>query len=102
MKSQPPPPRRITPGVRFHEQIEKAVAEGADPADMTLRLTLGDVSLLKRDRTLAVADISFAQGVMRFLGVRIEQGGVAESQLVTSGSAHKPDGGQDSLTLDPA
>ena len=48
---------------------------------MLLRLTFGDVSQLKRDTSLAVEDISFAGGVMRFLGVRIEQGGVVESVL---------------------
>jgi hypothetical protein len=48
---------------------------------MVLRLTLTDVSKLKRDTSLAVADISFSSGAMRFLGVRVEEGGVAESVL---------------------
>jgi len=48
---------------------------------MLLRLTFGDVNQLKRDTSLAVDDISFAGRIMRFLGVRIEQGGVAESVL---------------------
>ena len=51
---------------------------------MTLRLTYGDASLLKRDRALGVSDISFAGGSMRVLGVRVEEGGVPESELVTS------------------
>lgn len=70
-----------TPGVRFREQIEAAVAEGVAPDDMVLRLTLRDTSLLSRDPAVAVTDISYAGGVMRFLGVRIEKGGVAESVL---------------------
>ena len=54
---------------------------------MLLRLTFGDVSQLKRDASLALEDVSFAGGVMRFLSVRIEQGGVAESVLERGGSA---------------
>jgi hypothetical protein len=49
---------------------------------MTLRLTLSDASLLKRDPTLAVTDIGFVDQTMRFLGVVIEEGGVAQSELV--------------------
>ena len=48
---------------------------------MTLKLSLNDVAHLKRDRTLAVSDITFTGGVMRFLGVKVEQGGVSESTL---------------------
>jgi hypothetical protein len=90
MKPKPPPARRIPPAIRFREQIETAASGGLDRGDMTLRLTLGDVTLLKRDRTLEIADISFAGGVMRFLGVTVEQGGVAESLLVT-----RPEPGSD-------
>ena len=53
---------------------------------MLLRLTFGDVSQLKRDASLALEDVSFAGGVMRFLGVQIEQGGVVESVLERGGS----------------
>ena len=84
MKSSTPP-RRVAPAVRFREQIERAEAGGLAREEMTLRLTHGDASLLKRDRALAVSDISFADGAMRFLGVRVEEGGVAESELVTPG-----------------
>jgi len=49
---------------------------------MTLHLTLNDVNQLRRDATLPVADLSFAGGVMRFLGVRVEQGGVSTSVLL--------------------
>ena len=51
---------------------------------MVLRLTLSDVAHLKRDASLALEDISFRDGVMRFLGVQIEPGGVAESVLERS------------------
>lgn len=62
-----PPQRSVAPAVPF--QAQKAVADGSPRTDLTLRLTLRDAALLKRDRTLAVSDISFGQGVMYFLGV---------------------------------
>ena len=65
----------------FRGKIEAAEAEGVSREDMTLHLTLNDVDQLKRDRSLPVADISFAGGVMRFLGVKVVQGGVAASAL---------------------
>jgi hypothetical protein len=70
-----------TVAVRFRQDIEHAEARGVARVDMTLKLTLGDVNKLRRDRSLPVADISFAGGVMRYLGVAIDQGGVAESSL---------------------
>jgi hypothetical protein len=57
------------------------VADGVAPDDMTLRLTLRDANLLSRDPSTPVADISYAGGAMRFLGVRIEKGGVPDSTL---------------------
>jgi hypothetical protein len=70
-----------TPDKRFRGQIEAAVADGVPTEEMTLKLTLRDASRLTRDPKTPVADISFANGTMRFLGVKIEQGGVAESVL---------------------
>jgi hypothetical protein len=75
---------RKSPADRFRAEIERAVAEGVVREDMTLRLTLSDSSKLKRDPNVAVSDISFTGGVTRFLGVSIEEGGVAESELVRS------------------
>lgn len=80
-KAPSPPVRRAAPATHFRGEIEKAEAAGSARADMVLRLTLGDLSKLKRDASLAVADISFSGGAMRFLGVRVEGGGVAESAL---------------------
>jgi hypothetical protein len=75
---------RNSPVERFRAEIEQAVADGAAREDMTLRLTLGDASKLKRDPTVAVSEISFAEGRMRFLGVDIQEVSVAESELVRS------------------
>ena len=71
-----------SPAAVFRKQIEAALAEGVAADDMTLKLTYGDATHLRRDASLAVADISFTGGVMRYLGVKIEQGGVAASSLV--------------------
>ena len=75
-----------TPGVLFRGLIESAVAEGLAAEDMTLRLTHGDVLKLKRDRDIPIADISFAKGEMRLLGVRVQEGGVAASSLDRGGA----------------
>ncbi len=71
-----------SPDRRFRSQIEAAVAGGAAPGDMVLRLTQRDAAMLMRDRAIPVSDINFAGGVMRFLGVKVEQGGIAESALL--------------------
>jgi hypothetical protein len=82
MAKPPPPPRPAgSPDSRFRKLIEAAVADGVAPDDMTLRLTLRDANLLSRDPSTPVADISYAGGAMRFLGVRIEKGGVPDSTL---------------------
>jgi len=79
MRKPPPTPRRGSTAVRFRKEIEQAQAEGVNLDETTLRLTLTDASDLKRDANLAVSDISFTEGVMRFLGVKVEAGGVTKS-----------------------
>ncbi|MBW8814356.1 MAG: hypothetical protein JF588_13090 [Caulobacterales bacterium] len=82
MAKPPPAPRPPgSPDSRFRTQIEAALAEGVAREDMTLRLTLRDATLLSRDPATPVADISYAGGAMRFLGVKIEKGGVPDSVL---------------------
>lgn len=81
MKRPPISPVRTTVAVRFRTEIEQAASEGVAFDDMTLHLTLGDVEQLKRDRTLPVADISFAGGTMRYLGVKIQKGDTPLSVL---------------------
>jgi hypothetical protein len=54
--------RRAATAVHFRTEIEKAQAEGVAREDMTLRLTLNDVNQLRRDRSLPLADISYAGG----------------------------------------
>lgn len=84
MKSPSPKARLQDAATYFRSEIEKAEAAGAAREDMLLRLTLSDVSRLRRDRNLAVTDISFIDGVMRFLGVKVDEGNVSASVLSPS------------------
>lgn len=77
----PEPPNAASPSVRLRGQIEAALAAGLALEDMTLRVTHRDRVLLSRDPAIAVADISYVGGVMRFLGVRVETSGGAASAL---------------------
>ena len=74
-------PRRVSAALQFRAEIEKAEADGVSRDELSLHLTLSDASELKRDRTLPLTDISFADGTMRYLGVKIVQGGVSTSVL---------------------
>jgi len=77
----PPAPAKGTPDQRFRGAIQAALADGVETDDLVLRLTLSDTIAMSRDKTTPLADISYAGGVMRFLGVRIIKGGVAASAL---------------------
>lgn len=73
--------RRNDPAVVFRREIEAALEAGAKPKNLILKLTLKDASHMKRDPNIAVSDIGFKDGEMRFLGVIVEQGGVSVSTL---------------------
>ena len=73
--------RRPSVAAQFQTEIQKHLAEGVPLDALTLKLTLGDANKLKRDPGLALTDISFADGVMKFLGVKVEQGGITVSSL---------------------
>ncbi len=81
MKKPPHVPTESGPGVRFRREIAAAVEGGASPSELVLKLTLMDSSKLKRDPQIAMDEISFGDGGMRYLGVQVKQGGVASSQL---------------------
>ena len=80
-RPQPPAPRGQSVEARFRVEITRAIVDGVPLEAMTLRLTLRDASLLARDRTTPVADIRYQEGVMYFLGVHVEAGGVTASTL---------------------
>ena len=81
MKQPPISSARPTVAVRFKTEIEGAKSEGVALDDLTLHLTLRDIDQLKRDRTLPIADISFAGGTMTYLGVKILKGDAPLSVL---------------------
>lgn len=65
----------------FSREIDAAAQDGVDREAMTLNLTLNDLNELKRDRAVALEDISFTAGQMRFKGVKVKAGGVPASTL---------------------
>lgn len=73
--------RRPNVALRFRSEIEQAALEGVALDELALHLTYGDVDQLKRDPNIPLADISFAGGVMTFLGVKILKGDVPLSVL---------------------
>ncbi|WP_374468354.1 hypothetical protein [Phenylobacterium sp.] len=76
---------RPSVALRFRREIEAAEAAGVARGDMRLLLTLGELNQLRRDASVGLEDISFAGGVMRYLGVEVQQGGVAASSLQQPG-----------------
>jgi hypothetical protein len=69
-KTQIQPPR--APGIaELRSAIDKAETEGIARGDMLLRLTFRDEAMLKRSSTVGVDEVSFADGEMRFVGVRV-------------------------------
>lgn len=75
--SSPPAP----PAALFKRRIQDALTEGATVGDMTLRLTLGDARRLRRDADVPLEAISYHDGAMHFLGVKVVEGGVEASVL---------------------
>lgn len=75
------PSKRGPRSIEFRHAIVAAQADGLGADDLTLRLTLRDESELKRDPNVKTEEISFAGGVMRFLGVKVVAGGVPISSL---------------------
>jgi hypothetical protein len=79
--TQKPSRRRGSAAEEARMAIEAADADGVKRSAMTLRMTLRDVSELKRDPKVAMADISYSADGMRYLGVAVDQGGVTQSTL---------------------
>ncbi len=79
----PPPPKLLPPGQRFRSEIEKAMADGAMLSALMLKLTLSDAAKLRRDPSIETEAISFADGQMRYLGVRVVEGDITTSTLLT-------------------
>ena len=81
MTLQKPARRRGSSAEEARLAIEQAEADGVARKAMTLRMTLRDVSELKRDPKVPMADISYRDGEMTYLGVAVDQGGVTQTTL---------------------
>ncbi len=79
----PPPPKLLPPGQRFRSEIEKATADGAVLSALMLKLTLSDAAKLRRDPSIETDAISFIDGQMRYLGVKVREGDITTSTLLT-------------------
>jgi hypothetical protein len=66
----------------FREWIAAAESDGHAASDLLLRLTARDAAALKRNSDVAVNEISFVMGEMRFLGVKVQEGGVEEASVL--------------------
>jgi hypothetical protein len=51
--------------------IDRAETSGIDRGDMLLHLTFRDEAMIKRSRSVGVDEVSFADGQMRFMGVKV-------------------------------
>lgn len=81
MSQAPRPMPRSDTITALRGLISDADGKGADRADLLLNLTHRDPALLKRSPAVAMEEISFLGGEMRFLGVKVEVGAVTVSAL---------------------
>lgn len=65
----------------LQDAIRTHIAEGGSADDMVLHLTRRDAANLRRDPSVPIEAISFANGEMRLLGVKVVTGGVEVSAL---------------------
>ena len=80
----PPPPPTMA---QLRKRLDEALANGHQPDDLVLRLTLRDAALIKRSPVFADDEIRFVDGVMHVLGVATVTGQVAESGIAAAEAA---------------
>ena len=90
MASRPTPPTNLTPANRFRPIIEEAIVAGVDLSHQVLQLTHGDTAKLKRDPTVRDDEISFRNGTMEFIGVRVIQGAATSGLADVNGIVVTP------------
>jgi hypothetical protein len=81
--------------------IEQADADGVAREVMTLRMTLRDVSELKRDPKVPMADISYGPDGMRYLGVAVDQGGGVTQSILDRGDTGYVRGAAEAVAAEP-
>ena len=65
----------------LREAVAKGEADGVSRETMALRLTFRDESLIKRSPDVGLDEVSFVDGQMRFVGVRVIVGNIPVSVL---------------------
>ena len=81
-KTQTPPPPPTMAQLR--KRLSEALANGHQPQDLVLRLTLRDAALIKRSPVFAEDEIRFVDGTMRVMGVATVAGNVEESGVAAA------------------
>ncbi len=66
--------------------VAKALEDGSNIADLRLRLTRRHEAQLKRSPEVGLDEVSFSNGEMRFLGVKVLAGPINESILDLNGA----------------
>jgi hypothetical protein len=77
----PSPPTEADRIQRMRDWVIDAERQGAQKSDLLLRLTHRDVATIKRHPSVRSNEVAFEPEGMRFLGVRVAEGGVAVSLL---------------------
>lgn len=81
-KKKQPPSLPASPTISdLRAAIAQAQSDGIRVKDLVLHLTHRDESRIKRSRDVAMDEVSFNDGEMRFLGVRVVTGSVTVSIL---------------------
>jgi hypothetical protein len=74
---------------QLRKRLDEALANGHQPKDLVLRLTLRDTALIKRSPVFADDEIRFVDGVMHVLGIatvigQVEESGIAAAEAAAS------------------
>ena len=81
-KKKQPPVLPASPSIAdLRGAIDAALADGMKRKDLVLHLPLRDECRIKRSPDVAMEEVSFGDGGMSFLGIRVISGAVTVSML---------------------
>jgi hypothetical protein len=89
-KTPPQPTTPRAPDIAdLRSAIDRAESQGVARGDMLLHLTLRDESMIKRSRSVGVDEVSFADGQMWFVGVKVvaASGGTSSLEVPAEAAA---------------
>lgn len=85
--SSKPTPRVGGPNIAdLRAAVARALEDGSNIKDLRLRLTRRQEADIKRSTEVTLDEVSFANGEMRFLGVKVLAGHIPESFLDLNGA----------------